>query len=84
MGPLTLPGVVTDWQFAPLASTALTLLAGACLAAVYAAVVVLGTHLTPLMNTVLENSAFHEAEHAPYLVAGYPYFLPVIGSEPIR
>ena len=51
--------------------------------ALYATVVV-GTHLTPLMNLVLENEAIHVAEHALYLVAGYLYFLPVIGSEPVR
>ena len=49
----------------------------------YAAVVV-STHLTPLMNLVLENEAVHDAEHALYLVAGYLYFLPVVGSEPVR
>ena len=51
--------------------------------ALYAAVVAV-THLTPLMNLVLENEAVHDAEHALYLVAGYLYFLPVIGSEPVR
>jgi putative copper resistance protein D len=52
-------------------------------ASLYAAVVV-STHLTPLMNLVLENEAVHDAEHALYLVAGYLYFLPIVGSEPIR
>jgi putative copper resistance protein D len=52
-------------------------------AALYAAVVI-GTHLTPLMNLVLENTAVHDAEHGLYLVTGYLYFLPVIGTEPIR
>ena len=51
--------------------------------ALYAAVVAV-THLTPLMNLVLENEAVHDAEHALYLVAGYLYFLPVVGSEPVR
>jgi putative copper resistance protein D len=46
--------------------------------------VVAGTHLTPFMNLVLENGAVHDAEHGLYLLAGYLYFLPVIGSEPIR
>jgi putative copper resistance protein D len=46
--------------------------------------VVVGTHLTPLMNLVLENEAVHDAEHALYLVTGYLFFLPVLGSEPIR
>jgi cytochrome c oxidase assembly factor CtaG len=52
-------------------------------ATLYAAVVI-GTHLTPLMNLVLENTAAHEAEHALYLVTGYLYFLPVIDAEPSR
>jgi cytochrome c oxidase assembly factor CtaG len=49
----------------------------------YAAVVVI-THLTPLRQLVLENPALHDAEHVLYLVTGYLYFLPVIGSEPLR
>jgi putative copper resistance protein D len=51
-------------------------------AMLYAAVVV-ATHLTPLMNLVLENGAAHDAEHAVYVAVGYLYFLPVVGSEPI-
>jgi putative copper resistance protein D len=51
--------------------------------ALYASVVV-ATHLTPFMNLVLENDAVHNAEHAVYLVVGYLYFLPVVGSEPVR
>lgn len=48
--------------------------------ALYAAVVV-GTHLTGLLTA---RGPLHEAEHAAYLAAGYLFFLPVIGSEPIR
>ncbi len=48
--------------------------------ALYSAAV-LGTHLTGL---VLARGAVHDAEHAVYLLAGYLYFLPVIGSEPLR
>ena len=51
--------------------------------ALYIAVIV-GTHLTGFMNLVLTNDAVHEAEHVLYLVAGYLYFLPLIGREPIR
>jgi cytochrome c oxidase assembly factor CtaG len=47
--------------------------------AVYAAAV-LGTHLTGLL---LADGAAHDAEHFLYVAAGYLYFLPVIGSEPI-
>ena len=43
--------------------------------------VVLCTHLTGLL---LAQGALHDAEHAAYLMAGYLYFLPVIGSEPLR
>ena len=46
--------------------------------------VIVGTHLTGFMNLVQANSAVHDAEHALYLVAGYLYFLPLIGREPIR
>ena len=51
--------------------------------ALYTAVIV-GTHLTGFMNLVLSNQTVHDAEHALYLVAGYLYFLPLIGHEPIR
>ena len=44
-------------------------------------VVVLCTHLTGLLTA---RGALHDAEHGAYLLAGYLYFLPVIGSEPIR
>ena len=33
---------------------------------------------------MLENGTVHDGEHALYLVAGYLFFLPVIGSEPVR
>jgi putative copper resistance protein D len=51
--------------------------------AAYAATIV-GTHLTGFMNLVLTNESVHNAEHALYLVVGYLYLLPLIGSEPIR
>ena len=52
-------------------------------ATLYASTVI-STHLTPLMNLVLENAAIHNGEHVLYLVVGYLYFLPIVGSEPIR
>ena len=52
-------------------------------AALYVGVIV-GTHLTSFMNVVLANEAVHNAEHALFLVAGYLYFLPLLGREPIR
>jgi cytochrome c oxidase assembly factor CtaG len=52
-------------------------------AAIYGATIV-GTHLTSFMNVVLLHQNVHDAEHLLYLVAGYLYFLPVLGSEPIK
>jgi putative copper resistance protein D len=45
---------------------------------------IVGTHLTGFMNLTMTNDAMHQAEHVLYLVAGYLYFLPLIGREPIR
>lgn len=50
---------------------------------VYIATVV-GTHLTGFMNLTLEHPLVHDLEHVLYLLAGYLYFLPLIGKEPIR
>jgi cytochrome c oxidase assembly factor CtaG len=52
-------------------------------AGIYAATIV-GTHLTGFMNLTLAHENVHNAEHVLYLVAGYLYFLPLIGSEPIK
>ncbi len=49
----------------------------------YAGVIV-GTHLTGFMNLVLSNQSVQDGEHALFLVAGYLYFLPLVGREPIR
>jgi cytochrome c oxidase assembly factor CtaG len=48
--------------------------------ALYCAVVLV-THLTPL---ILATGWPHDGEHLAYLMAGYLFFLPVIGSEPAR
>jgi putative copper resistance protein D len=45
---------------------------------------IVGTHLTGFMNLTMTNDAAHQGEHVLYLVAGYLYFLPLIGREPIR
>jgi cytochrome c oxidase assembly factor CtaG len=41
-------------------------------------------HLTGLANLVESNQSVHNAEHAGFLIIGYLFFLPIIGSEPIR
>jgi putative copper resistance protein D len=54
------------------------------IAAVIYAGTIIGTHLTGFMNTALTHEQIHNGEHLLYLVAGYLYFLPLIGSEPIK
>jgi putative copper resistance protein D len=51
--------------------------------ALYTAVIV-GTHLTGFMNLVLTHPLVHDGEHLLYLAVGYLFFLPAIGTEPIR
>lgn len=51
--------------------------------AIYAGAIV-GTHLTSFMNLVVLHPLLDDAEHVLYLVAGYLFFLPLLGSEPIR
>ncbi len=50
---------------------------------IYAAVVVY-THLTSFNNLVVTNHTAEVGEQLAYLVAGYLYFLPGFGDEPIR
>lgn len=51
-------------------------------AAYAAAIVVL--HLTAVANLIARNQVAHDGEHIVFLVVGYLFFLPIIGSEPIR
>ncbi|HWF80993.1 MAG TPA: cytochrome c oxidase assembly protein [Streptosporangiaceae bacterium] len=51
--------------------------------AAYAAAIVVA-HLTGLANLTARNPTAHEAEHVAFLVIGYLFFLPIIGSEPIK
>ena len=41
-------------------------------------------HLTAVANLIARNQAAHDAEHVVFLLVGYLFFLPIIGSEPIR
>ena len=51
--------------------------------ACYAAVIV-GSHLTGLMNTIMTNVWAGQVEHVVYLLVGYQFFVVVVGDEPIR
>lgn len=48
------------------------------------AVAIVVAHLTGLANLVASNQVAHETEHVAFLVIGYLFFLPIIGSEPIK
>jgi putative copper resistance protein D len=48
------------------------------------AVVIVGSHLTGLMDVIMRNSWVGELEHFVYLVVGFQFFVLVIGEEPIR
>jgi cytochrome c oxidase assembly factor CtaG len=49
----------------------------------YAAVIV-GSHLTGLMDTVMRNTWAGQLEHLVYVLAGCQFFALVVGDEPIR
>ncbi len=51
--------------------------------AAYAAAILVA-HLTGLANLITRNQVAHDSEHVGFLVVGYLFFLPIIGSEPIR
>ncbi|WP_375485442.1 cytochrome c oxidase assembly protein [uncultured Jatrophihabitans sp.] len=51
--------------------------------AVYAAVIV-GSHLTGLMDTIMRNTWAGQVEHLVYVLAGCWFFALVVGDEPIR
>ena len=51
--------------------------------ACYTAVIV-GSHLTGLMDTIMSLTWAGQVEHVVYLVAGYLFFALVIGDEPLR
>ena len=51
--------------------------------AAYAAVIV-GSHLTGLMDTIMRNTWAGQLEHLVYLLVGCQFFVLVVGQEPIR
>jgi putative copper resistance protein D len=73
-----------SWTKAAIRSRVVTALTCPPVAAVIYGATIVGTHLTGFMNVTLQHEGIHDAEHMLYLVAGYLYFLPLLGSEPIR
>ncbi len=51
--------------------------------ACYAAVIV-GSHLTGLMDTIMQTTWAGQVEHLVYLAVGYQFFALVIGDDPLR
>ena len=47
-------------------------------------IVIVGSHLTGLMDTIMQNTWAGEVEHVVYVIAGCQFFLLVVGDEPIR
>ena len=52
--------------------------------AVAYALAVLAAHLSAIANYVEQNQTAHNAEHALFVLIGYLFYLPILGSEPIR
>jgi putative copper resistance protein D len=48
------------------------------------ALVIVGSHLTGVMDTIMRNTWAGQVEHLVYLVAGCQFFVLVVGREPIR
>jgi putative copper resistance protein D len=47
-------------------------------------VVIVGTHLTGLMEVIMTRPWAGQVEHLAYLLVGYQFFALVVGDEPIR
>lgn len=47
------------------------------------AVVMWGAHFSPLFELALESEGVHQLEHLLFLLSGYLYWLPAIGSDPL-
>ncbi len=49
----------------------------------YTAVIV-GSHLTGAMDTIMRNTWAGQVEHLVYVLVGYQFFVLIVGDEPIR
>lgn len=47
-------------------------------------VVIVGSHLTGIMDVIMRTTWAGQVEHLVYLVVGYQFFVLVVGGEPIR
>ncbi len=75
---------VHAWTKRVLRSKVVTFLTWPVFGALAYAGAIAGAHLTDLANLVERNQTAHNLEHALFLIIGYLFFLPIVGSEPIR
>ncbi|HEY5627916.1 MAG TPA: cytochrome c oxidase assembly protein [Candidatus Limnocylindrales bacterium] len=87
-GPVTLllqaapPAVRRRWILRVLHSRALRIVANPVVAGVVFALVIWGTHLSPVFEASLENAGIHDAEHAAFFVSALLLWWPVMGRDP--
>ena len=87
-GPITLllqaatPAVRRRRILPVLHSRVLGIVANPVVAGVLFALVMWGTHISPVFEASLENVTIHEAEHAAYLASALLLWWPVIGRDP--
>jgi putative copper resistance protein D len=67
-----------------LGSRALALLTAPPVALACYTAVIVGSHLTGLMDTIMRNSWAGQAEHLVYLLVGCQFFVLVLGDQPLR
>jgi cytochrome c oxidase assembly factor CtaG len=65
-----------------LRSTAVGVLAHPIVAWVAFAVIMWGSHFSPLFDAALEDRGVHDLEHAAYLVSALLFWWPVVGLDP--
>ena len=74
---------VPDRARGPRAGSWLVLTAPPVALATYT-VVIVGSHLTGVMDTIMRNTWAGQVEHLVYVLAGYQFFVLIVGDEPIR
>ncbi|MHB8960015.1 MAG: cytochrome c oxidase assembly protein [Candidatus Limnocylindrales bacterium] len=87
-GPVTLllqaatPRARRRWILPVLHARALGIIANPVVAGVLFALVMWGTHISPVFEASLENVTIHDAEHTAYLVSALLLWWPVVGRDP--
>ena len=72
------------WAKRAVRSTAASFLTWPVFGAAAYALAVMASHLTVIATYTEQNQYWHNAEHALFVVVGYLFYLPILGTEPIR